>query len=148
MCICYTHIRFMKALKAQGMSRDDLPYKAPFQPWGSWFAIVATGIITIFKGTSSLSRQPVVVCLILCITGFDTFIPFTKDTFVTSYIALPTLVIFYSTYKIYYRSTLIPSDKVDLITGKREIDEEEERFNKEQEMRGPRTRWQRLWDSL
>lgn len=42
--------RFMKALKAQGMSRDDLPYKAPFQPWGSWFALVATGIITLFKG--------------------------------------------------------------------------------------------------
>lgn len=88
------------------------------------------------------------VSLILRTAGFDTFIPFTKDTFVTSYIALPTFVIFYGTYKIYYRSTLIPSNKVDLITGKREIDEEEERFNKEQEMRGPRTRWQRLWESL
>ena len=40
----------MKALEAQGMSRDDLPYKAPFQPWGSWFALIATGIITLFKG--------------------------------------------------------------------------------------------------
>lgn len=47
------HSRFMKALKAQGMSRDDLPYKAPFQPWGSWVALVATAIITIFKGASS-----------------------------------------------------------------------------------------------
>lgn len=55
---------FMRALKAQGMSRNDLPYKAPFQPYGSWFALIATGIITIFK-------------------GYDTFIPFTKDTFVT-----------------------------------------------------------------
>lgn len=54
MCICFTHIRFMKALKAQGMSRDDLPYKAPFQPWGSWFALVATAIITLFKGTPFL----------------------------------------------------------------------------------------------
>lgn len=45
----------MKALKAQGMSRDDLPYKAPFQPWGSWFALVATGIITLFKGTFTTS---------------------------------------------------------------------------------------------
>lgn len=27
MCIVYTHIRFMKALKAQGISRDSLPYK-------------------------------------------------------------------------------------------------------------------------
>ncbi|KAH9854124.1 dicarbixylic amino acid permease [Lenzites betulinus] len=129
MCICYTHIRFMKALKAQGMSRDDLPYKAPFQPWGSWVALVATAIITIFK-------------------GFDTFIPFTKDTFVTAYIGLPTFVLFYTGYKLYYRTSLIPSEKVDLITGKREIDEEEERFNREQEARGPRTRWQKIWENL
>jgi len=54
----------MKALKAHGMSRDDLPYKAPFQPWGSWFALGSTIIITIFK-------------------GFDTFIPWTPDNFVT-----------------------------------------------------------------
>ncbi|KAH9946204.1 dicarbixylic amino acid permease [Epithele typhae] len=129
MCICYTHIRFMKALKAQGMSRDDLPYKAPFQPWGSWFALISTAIITIFK-------------------GFDTFIPFTKDTFVTSYIALPTFALFYGGYKFYYRSVLIPSEKVDLITGKREIDEEEERFNREQEAKGPQTKWQKFFESL
>ncbi|KAI0664911.1 dicarbixylic amino acid permease [Cubamyces menziesii] len=129
MCICYTHIRFMKALKAQGLSRDALPYKAPFQPWGSWFALVATAIITLFK-------------------GFDTFIPFTKDTFVTSYIGLPAFLLFYVGYKVYYRTTLIPSDKVDLVTGKREIDEEEERFNQEQEARGPRSRWQKIWEDL
>ena len=80
--------------------------------------------------------------------GFDTFIPFTKDTFVTAYIALPTFVLFYGGYKLYYRTVLIPSDKVDLITGKREIDEEEERFNQEQEARGPRSRWQRIWEDL
>ncbi|KAI0361984.1 dicarbixylic amino acid permease [Trametes cingulata] len=129
MCICYTHIRFMKALKAQGMSRDVLPYKAPFQPWGSWFALIATAVITLFK-------------------GFDTFIPFKSDTFVTSYIGLPIFVVFYAGYKLYYRSVLIPSDKVDLITGKREIDEEEERFNQAQEARGPRTRWQKIWEDL
>ncbi|TFK88698.1 dicarbixylic amino acid permease [Polyporus arcularius HHB13444] len=129
MCICYTHIRFMKALKAQGMSRDDLPYKAPFQPYGSWFALGATAIITLFK-------------------GFDTFMPFKVDTFITAYIAVPAFVLFYFGYKVYYRTSLIPSDRVDLITGKREIDEEEDRFNKEQEMRGPRTKLQRIWDSL
>ena len=119
----------MRALKYNGISRDDLPYKAPFQPFGSWFALIATGIITIFK-------------------GFDTFLPFTKDTFVTSYIALPTFVLFWGTYKLWHRTKVIPIERVDLVTGKREIDEEEERFNKEQEMLGPRTKWQRIWDSL
>ncbi len=74
--------------------------------------------------------------------------PFKVDTFITAYIAVPAFVVFYFGYKVYYRTSLIPSDKVDLITGKREIDEEEDRFNKEQEMRGPRTKLQRIWDSL
>ncbi|KAH8106707.1 dicarbixylic amino acid permease [Cristinia sonorae] len=129
MCIVYTHIRFMKALRAQGMSRESLPYKAPFQPYGAWFALVSTAFITFFK-------------------GFDTFIPFKKDTFVTSYIALPAFVLFWGGYKLYYRSKVIPPEKVDLITGKREIDEEEERFNAEEAAKGPRTKWQKIWDSL
>jgi amino acid transporter len=60
----------MKALKAHGISRDTLPYKAPFQPYGSWFALVVVAIITIFK-------------------GFDTFLPFQLANFITAYIALP-----------------------------------------------------------
>ncbi|KAI0797635.1 dicarbixylic amino acid permease [Abortiporus biennis] len=129
MCISWTHLRFMKALKAQGISRDTLPYKAPFQPYGSYIALVSTAIITIFK-------------------GFDTFIPFTKDTFVTSYIALPTFVLFWGGYKLYYKTKQIAPEKVDLITGKREIDEEEERFNRAEEMKGPKTRWQKIFDSF
>lgn len=31
MVILYSHMAFMNALKAQGISRDSLPYKAPFQ---------------------------------------------------------------------------------------------------------------------
>ena len=31
---------------------------------------------------------------------------------------------------------------------KREIDEEEERFNQQEALKGPRTRWQKIWDSL
>lgn len=38
--------------------------------------------------------------------------------------------------------------QIDLISGKREIDEEEEQFRLEQAKLGPRTRWQRIWDSL
>ena len=91
------HSRFMKALKAQGMSRDDLPYKAPFQPWGSWFALVATAIITFFK-------------------GFDTFMPWNTATFITSYIAIPTFIVLYVGYKLTYKTRQIDSDKVDLVS--------------------------------
>lgn len=129
MCIAYSHIAFMRALKAHGMSRDELPYKAPLQPWGSWFALISTGIITLFK-------------------GFDTFIPFTKDTFVTSYIAIPVFFILWLGYKFYYRTKTIPAAQVDLVTGKQQIDAEEADFITEQELRGPLTRRQKLWDAL
>jgi yeast amino acid transporter len=119
----------MKALKAHGMSRDDLPYKAPFQPFGSWFALISTTIILIFK-------------------GFDTFMPFTKDTFVTSYIGIPVFALLYAGYKLYYKTKLIPSNQVDLHTGLDVINEEEERFIKEQESLGEKTWRQKLWDSL
>ncbi|GAB1517478.1 amino acid transporter [Rhizoctonia solani] len=101
MCIVYTHIRFMKALEAQGISRDELPYKAPFQPWGAWFSLIVTFIITFFKA-----------------------------------------------YKIYYKTKVIPPREVDLITGKREIDEEEEQYLAQQAALGPRTWKQKLWDAL
>jgi hypothetical protein len=64
--ILYTHIRFMKGelqlmtitlgltsplgLEARRVPRDTLPYKARFQPYGSWFALIATGIMIVFKG--------------------------------------------------------------------------------------------------
>jgi amino acid transporter len=119
----------MKALKVQGLSRDELPYKAPFQPWGSYFALITTGIITFFK-------------------GYDAFIPFKSDTFVTSYIAIPIFFVLWAGYKLYFKTEIIPLMQVDLISGKREIDEEEEQFLLEQAKLGPRTRWQRIWDSL
>lgn len=70
MCIVYSHIRFMKALEVQSIPRSNLPYRAPFQPYGSHFALVVTGIITFFK-------------------GFDTFMPWNHKTFITSYIGAP-----------------------------------------------------------
>ena len=66
----------------------------------------------------------------------------------TSYIGLPIFVISWSGYKLYYRTSLIPAHKVDLITGKREIDEEEEQFVAEEEAKGPRNFLQRMWDNL
>ncbi|KAG8933953.1 hypothetical protein FRC02_010888 [Tulasnella sp. 418] len=129
MCISLSHIRFMKALKVQGISRDQLPYKAPFQPWGSYFAFVVTAIITFFK-------------------GFDTFMPWNHKNFITSYIGAPVFLAMWLGYKLYHKTKVIPLEDVDLISGKKAIDDEEERYLAEQAAKGPRTRWQRIWDAL
>jgi amino acid transporter len=55
---------------------------------------------------------------------------------------------FWAGYKLWYRTKVIPSEKVDLLSGKREIDEEEERFLENEAKKGPRTWRQKLWDSL
>jgi amino acid transporter len=38
--------------------------------------------------------------------------------------------------------------KMDLISGKEEIDEEEERYLAAQRLRGPEPKWRKIWNSL
>ncbi|KAF9532935.1 dicarboxylic amino acid permease [Crepidotus variabilis] len=129
LAILYSHIRFMKALKSRGISRDSLPYKAPFQPWGAYFAFVSTVIITIFK-------------------GFDTFLPWNTANFITSYIAIPVFFFLWIGYKLMFRTKQLRPHEVDLVTGLKAIDEEEQRYLAQEAAKGPQTRVQRLWDSL
>ncbi|KAG9048725.1 hypothetical protein FS837_012161 [Tulasnella sp. UAMH 9824] len=116
-------------LEVQSIPRSSLPYRAPFQPYGSYFALVITGIITFFK-------------------GFDTFMPWNHKTFITSYIGAPVFFALWLGYKLVYRTRVLPPAEVDLVSGKRQIDEEEQMYLAKQEARGPRTRWQKIWDSL
>lgn len=86
-----------------------LPYKAPFQPWATWVALIASCIICFFK-------------------GYDTFMPkFNSTTFVTSYLGIPLYLLMIAGAKIYYGkdSRVIPSE-MDLIMGTRQFSEEEE----------------------
>lgn len=50
--ILITYLRFFYGLKRQGLSRDDLPYKAPWQPYASWVALVFIILVCIFNGFS------------------------------------------------------------------------------------------------
>jgi yeast amino acid transporter len=86
---------------------------------------------------------------LICLQGFDTFIPtFAADTFVTAYIGIPVFAIFFAFWKIKNSEHTIPLAEIDLLSGKREIDLEEEKFLEKQAAMGPRTRGQRIWDSL
>jgi len=48
--ICFTYIRFHAALKAQGISRDTLPYKGWLQPFAGWFGLTGCFIMTFVGG--------------------------------------------------------------------------------------------------
>lgn len=48
--VCLTYICFHRALKAQGINRDSLPYKAMLMPFGAYYALVATFIMAFVGG--------------------------------------------------------------------------------------------------
>jgi amino acid transporter len=102
--ILSSHIGFMRGLKTQGISRDTLPYKAPFQPYLTYFALFFTVVLSIFK-------------------GFDGFMPFAYKTFITNYIGIPIYVFGYILYKIIRRTKPVKMHEMDLSTGAREFED-------------------------
>lgn len=67
--ISYSHIRFMKALEYNGISRDSLPFKAKLGAPYAWYALICN-VIVVF------------------IQGFTCFWDFSAETFLTNYISL------------------------------------------------------------
>ena len=82
-CIGVAYLRFRKAIFFRGLY-DRVPFKSPFQPYGTYFFIIVVSII--------------------CLTnGYATFIPrFWKGAdFVAAYITLPVFVVLWVGHKIY-----------------------------------------------
>ncbi|ORY35551.1 putative amino acid transporter [Naematelia encephala] len=100
--ILASHIGFMRGMKAQGLSRDTLPYKAPFQPYLSYFALFFTCLLSFFK-------------------GFDAFMPFDYKSFITHYIGIPVYVFGYTGYKLIRRTRYVRLNEMDLSSGAREF---------------------------
>lgn len=48
--ICISYVQFHKALKAQGVDRNTLVFRSPFQPYTAWFAFTFFAIIILFNG--------------------------------------------------------------------------------------------------
>lgn len=116
-CILFLHIRFMQALKVQGISRKrDLVYRSPFQPYGSWISLI--------------------ICIFLIfIKNFTVFLgrDFPYKTFITGYIILPVFLIMFIGYKVIMKTKLIPSLQVDLDTYRDVVDAEEEKYRLQDE---------------
>ncbi|CAB4253952.1 similar to Saccharomyces cerevisiae YNL268W LYP1 Lysine permease [Maudiozyma barnettii] len=123
--ISLSHIRFMAALRYRGISRDDLPFKAKFMPWGAYYA-------TFF------------VTVIIFIQGFQAFSPtFKVADFFTSYISLIILVVLFSGCQLYYRCRFFwKVEDIDIDTDRREIEaivwEDDE----------PKTAWDKFWAAV
>ncbi|CAE6448887.1 unnamed protein product [Rhizoctonia solani] len=127
--ILVSYLRMYYGLKKQGISRDDFPYKAPFQPYASWFGAIFTFLVTLFSGFTVFLRG-----------NWDV------STFFSAYICIPIFVLFYLYWKIVKRTKWIPLEEIDFVTGRRELDEAAEQDEARYE--APKGFWQKLWDWL
>lgn len=96
---------FYKSLKAQGISRDSLPWKAPLMPYGCYVGL-AIGL------------------LLLIFLGFDVFVPWSTQGFVTTYFGIAYVLVLFLFWKVYKQTRFVNFKEVDIFAGKEEIDEE------------------------
>jgi len=88
--ICMVYLRFYYAMKKQGIPRERLPWKAPFQPYAAWMGAIAFTIL-------------------LLTGGYTTFVHghWDDETFVSSYINIPIIFVLYFGYKFIAKTKLV-----------------------------------------
>lgn len=104
--IFLSYLRFHKGLAYKGIDRNTLHYKAPFQPYLSYFGITMISIIIIFN-------------------GFKVFLSgsWSISKFFAAYVSLPIFVIFFVVWKSVKGTKLVKIEEMDFETGRRELDE-------------------------
>jgi len=102
--ICIAYIKFHKALLAQGVDRNTLTFKSPFQPYLAWTSLIFFSLIILFQGFDSIAG------------GFNT------NNFITDYIGVPIYFLLYIFWKVYKRTKWRNSAEADIRTGKEALD--------------------------
>lgn len=101
------HIRFRRALVAQGEDPSKLPYKAAFYPYGTYLALAGNIFLVFFQGYTCFLN------------------PFSSSDFVINYILLPVFVLFFVVYKVWNKTKFVRLEDMDIWTGRREFAEED-----------------------
>jgi amino acid transporter len=101
----WTFLGWYYATKAQGLDRNTLPYKAPFAPYSAYLAIA-------------------IGCLVMFFIGFDCFVPFSVQGFITSYFGAVFAAAAFIFWKLFKGTKFTKAAERDLYSGKAEIDEE------------------------
>ncbi|KAF3931684.1 hypothetical protein ABW19_dt0201870 [Dactylella cylindrospora] len=105
--ICIASIRFNNALKAQGVDRSTLPFRAFGQPYTAWAGLVFFAIIILFNGFAVFTNGN-----------------WNVEDFIIAYIGIPIFFGLFFFWKLVKRTKWKRSTEVDLFTGKAAIDNE------------------------
>ena len=120
--VCVAYIQFHKALKAQGVDRNTLVFKSPWQPYTAWVALCYFAMIIIFN-------------------GFWVFNEFNATDFLTAYIGIPIFFALYAFWKVFKRTRFIDPAEADITTGKAILDEADAHWPEQI----PRNIIERIW---
>lgn len=101
----WTYLGWYRATQAQGFDRDTLPYKAPYAPYTAWLAVT-------------------VGCTIMFFIGFDSFVPFSTQGFITYYFGAAFAFVAFVFWKLFKKTSFVKPHEADLYGGKAEIDHE------------------------
>ncbi|KAJ5157915.1 uncharacterized protein N7482_009015 [Penicillium canariense] len=97
-CICVVYLRFLYGCKKQRIDRHkELPWAAPLQPYTTWASLA--------------------IFLLLFITGgFSTFIKghWSTETFISSYLNLPLILVVYAGYKLTMKTRMLPLEEIPI----------------------------------
>ena len=95
--ICMVYLRFYYGMKKQGISRDELPWKGPFQPYGAWIGLCSFAFI-------------------LLTAGYATFIhgQWDTETFFSCYFNIPLILILYFGFKFTKKTKLVPLEEMPI----------------------------------
>ncbi|WVR08716.1 hypothetical protein IAU60_005774 [Kwoniella sp. DSM 27419] len=104
--ILLSYLRFYYGLKKQGRSRDDFPYRAPLQPYLSWYGFIFLTLVMLFNGFPVFLRGN-----------------WNVSSFFTAYVSLLLFALCYGGWKIYHRTSLVELSQIDFDSGRRELDE-------------------------
>jgi lysine-specific permease len=98
--ICYTHLRFRKAMKVQGVNINTLVFKAKLFPVGTWFALIA--------------------CIVVILGQAYWYVGFGEIDWlglVIAFVGIPFALVLWIGYKVVNKTKLIPYDEIVLKAG-------------------------------
>lgn len=127
--------RWYEACKVQGLDRKTLPYHVPFAPYTAWFGIGAG-------------------CVCMLFMGFDVFVPWDTQGFVTFYFGLAFGFVMFVFWKVWKKTKWVSPANADLYTGLAEVDEEckcwesPEAKEKEHERLAQMNVFSRTWEKM
>lgn len=85
--LSFSYIRFHRALQVQGVDRNTLPWKSPFQPYTAWWGFLGSTIIALVQGFSVFLKGN-----------------WSISDFVASYVGIPIFIVPIIVWKLWHKT--------------------------------------------